>query len=129
MFERDNWLIKYFCELKTCSWQRFVKKLWNEHLQIIGGLKPPIPLLPTGLIEAKRSPGIRMQADTNAQVLKNFSYSISKNIQISSNFVILLSICFSNIITLQTEALLVLLSSILQHYDIGSYGPFGIPYF
>ena len=40
-----------------------------------------------------------MQADTNAQVLKTLSYPISKSIQKSLYFFILLSICFSQLST------------------------------
>ena len=43
MIERDNWLIKYFCQNKTFSWRQLFEKLRNEHLQLIGGLKPPGP--------------------------------------------------------------------------------------
>ena len=178
MNERDNWIIKYFCELKICSWQRFIEKLRNEHWQLIDGADAPQPPpLPLGLIKAKRYPRIRMQAETNAQALKTLSYPISKNMPKSLNFSILLPICFSqfrtqkfkfsqiipllrgpvvsqadsyhkhltqfasstllrcpftifyNLIPLQTEALLALLSSILQHNDIGGYSAFGIPYF
>ena len=50
MIEKDNWLIKYFVSTRLALGGVFSKRYGTDIYKLLGGLKPPSPPLPTGLI-------------------------------------------------------------------------------